>query len=282
MPLRLERNVAAAPRLAKEMVRAFRESDLAPVPPGWRAGPPDFVGIGSSKSGTTWWYWLLHQHPQVEPNLLGAKEPSYFCHFGWDGPNDAERALYRRAFAAPPGSISGDWSCDYLSSPLAIQHLADCAPEAKLVAMLRNPIDRCVSSLNMWLGNRAAWTGLAGERGHVFRTFSLFPEAVNACRVADGLRQVLRRQGRDRLLVLQYERCRVDPRGELRRTLRFLGVDEDWAPEAPERPVNVAPYRIPRPDAAARARLAAVFADDVAAQLELFPELDPALWSDFA
>ena len=35
-------------------------------PPGWRTGPPDFVGVGAQRSGTTWWYRLLLDHPRIE------------------------------------------------------------------------------------------------------------------------------------------------------------------------------------------------------------------------
>ena len=32
-------------------------------PPGWRTGAPDFVIFGAQKSGTTWWFRLIEQHP---------------------------------------------------------------------------------------------------------------------------------------------------------------------------------------------------------------------------
>src|SRR5690606_28385229 len=37
----------------------------APPPPNWTVGPPDFVGIGAQRSGTTWWYDLVSSHPRV-------------------------------------------------------------------------------------------------------------------------------------------------------------------------------------------------------------------------
>lgn len=280
MGLELSRNAPA--RLAREMLRPFGPGDLAPVPEGWRIGPPDFVGIGCGKAGSTWWWSLLCGHPQIVPSRVGAKELHYFCHFGWNGPSREEALTYRRAFARPPGGVAGDWSCDYLYYPLAIGHLAACAPEARLVAILRNPVDRCVSAYNMFLQGRARFLDLAAERAYVYRTFSLFPEAVRCCLLADGFRQVLRHYDRDRLLVLQYERCRQDPLRELKRTLAFLGVDAGYAPSVPERRVNALPYAVERPDAAARARLAEVFADDVAALCEMFPVLDRSLWPDFS
>jgi hypothetical protein len=35
------------------------------IPPGWYLAPPDFVGVGTMKSGTTWWWSVLKSHPDV-------------------------------------------------------------------------------------------------------------------------------------------------------------------------------------------------------------------------
>jgi len=48
----------------------------APPPPGMRVGPPDFVGIGVAKSGTTWWFSLLMGHPEIHVEY--EKEVDYF------------------------------------------------------------------------------------------------------------------------------------------------------------------------------------------------------------
>jgi hypothetical protein len=46
--------------------RIRRRLGLPPARPrGWVLGPPDFVGVGTQKSGTSWWYWLVCDHPQV-------------------------------------------------------------------------------------------------------------------------------------------------------------------------------------------------------------------------
>jgi len=45
---------ACAPALPPPLLRPLDVRDLAPVPDGWTAGPPDFVGIGCGKSGSTW------------------------------------------------------------------------------------------------------------------------------------------------------------------------------------------------------------------------------------
>jgi hypothetical protein len=69
----------------------------------------------------------------------------------------------------------------------------------KLLAILRNPVDRCVSNYDMFLRKRLRWLGLEGERAHVTRTCSLWDEAVTHCRLADGFRSLLARWPRERL-----------------------------------------------------------------------------------
>jgi hypothetical protein len=276
------RTAPAGRALVPTLLRPFERADLAPLPPGWRAGPPDFVAVGCGRAGSTWWWSLIEAHPQVVANRLRQKELHYFLHFGWDGPSAGQIATYREAFAAPPGSICGDGSFNYLTHPLAIQHLAAAAPESKLLAILRNPVDRFVSTWDRFQRKRLPWLGLDGERAHVTRVCSLWDEAVTNCRVAGGFRSLLRRWPRERLLVLQYERCRLEPREQLARTYRFLGIDERFVPPDPERPINRERHLVAAPDAAARARLAELFSDDVEDLLALFPELERPLWPDYA
>ena len=127
-------------QLLPGMSRAFERSDFAPVPHGWHVGGPDFVAVGCGRAGSTWWWSLLENHPDVHANRLNQKELHYFSHFGWNGPTDEQVEVYREAFAAPPGSICGDGTFAYLTHPLSVQHLWRAAPETRLIALLRNPI----------------------------------------------------------------------------------------------------------------------------------------------
>ncbi|MBL8843820.1 MAG: sulfotransferase [Planctomycetes bacterium] len=270
----------AGPRA--RMAACFTRADLKPVAPGWRVGPPDFVGLGCGKSGGSWWYELLQRHPQVVPNRLDAKELHYFCHHDFRGPDDAAKQLYREAFARPDGKVCGEWSGNFLNHPLALGYLLDTAPDAKFVAILRNPVDRAVSNWNQFLHGRKQLLGLEGERERLLEDYSLFPEALWSCRIADALHQLFARVPRSQVLVLQYEALKAAPLPAWQRTCEFLGIDPRCTPRDFEQPVNRKPYLVPKPDAAARARLADYFADDVAATAALLPELDLALWRDFA
>lgn len=275
----------AAPPAARPrdwMAACFTPDDLAPLPAGWKTGPPDFVGLGCGKAGGSWWYDLLLEHPQVVRNRLDAKELHYFCHFDFRGPDAAAVDLYREAFARPVGKLCGEWSGNFLNHPLSLGYLLDAAPEAKLLAIVRNPVDRAVSTWNQLRSARAPRLGLEGERARLLDDYSLFPEAIWSAQIAGAVRQLLDRVPRERLLVLQYEQLRDDPAPGFARTCEFLGIDAAFRPRDLRRAVNRRPYVVPRPDAAGRARLAGWFADDVRALASLLPGLDLALWPDFA
>jgi hypothetical protein len=246
----------------------FTRADLAPLPEGWQVGPPAYVGIGPGSAGTSWWHQLLLEHPQVADNRLHTKELNFFLHHGFRTPPPEDIALYRHAFAAPPGSICGEWSPGYVSGPFAIDHLAVAAPDAIVITILRDPVDRVPSAMNRLLA-----------RGRSQR------RAMNgAVRGAIPARTLARARARfgERLLVLQYERCCAEPAAEIARTYRALGIDDGFEPTSLHERVNSLPHRVDPLDADERARLVDHFAADVAAVAELFPEIELSRWPDFA
>lgn len=258
--------------------RSFRIEDLCPVPEDYLVGPPDFVGIASSRAGTSWWYQLLLDHPEVRPNRLGVKELRCFYHYDYRGPDSGAIEAYRQGFAAPRGCICGEWSPLYLSYPLAIRYLAQAAPQAKLLAIVRNPIDRLLSAINLQLALRKQSGKLGEERSYVIDRFM---NVMSHGLFHQPFQRLLKVFDRSQLLVLQYEQCRRDPRTEIGRTYRFLGLADTYIPKDIRQKVNVLPHIVPefRPDE--RARILDYFIDDVHAFAELFPEIDLSLWPDF-
>ncbi|MCB9116482.1 MAG: sulfotransferase [Caldilinea sp.] len=272
--------------ISKFVTNPFTMEDLAPPSAhGWTIEkPPDYVGIGSPKAGTTWWHALLLEHPQVAPNRTRRKELHYFEHFQHTGMTPAQIELYRLAFASPPGAICGEFSPTYLAYPHCIEHLATAAPETKIIVILRNPVDRFISHLNhLKRGPRrhSMSQNMSEQQLKVYDTFSCYSEATLHSLYSVGLAQLFRHFDRKQILILQFEKSVVDPPGELARTYSFLGVDNRYAPRNITAPHNVRPYVIAKPSAQERARLAACFADDVARTCALCPEIELSLWPDF-
>jgi hypothetical protein len=85
---------------------------------------------------------------------------------------------------------------------------------------------------------------------------------------------------RSQMLVMQYERCVLDPGTQLDRTLEFLGLSPRPDPDGPANTSARAPARPVDPDV--RARLTDLYAPDVAALSRLLPDLDLSLWPNFS
>lgn len=101
----------------------------------------DFFIIGAPKCGTTALYEYLKTHPDIF--LPAVKEPTYFAEEFRNGRSyistpTAYTALYKPATA---NQITGDASPFYLYSATAIQNILRCNPNAKFIALIRNPID---------------------------------------------------------------------------------------------------------------------------------------------
>lgn len=264
------------------IIRPFEGKELLPVPTGNQIGPPDFVGIASGKAGTTWWWRLLQEHPAVAPNRLKRKELCYFYHFGYHGIGSQAIETYRQAFAAPTDGICGEWSPGYLHFPFAIEYLAKAAPDTKILALVRNPVDRVLSAQNQQLSRRAQMLDLKGERLELFKIFSIFPSVMQQSALYAPFHRLLELFDRSQVLLLQYERCVQNPTVEIARTYRFLGIDDTFIPSGLQKRVNQKPYLLSKLTDDERMRIAEYFAEDVQTFVKLFPETDLSLWPDFA
>jgi hypothetical protein len=134
---------------AKRLARARREKIAAAQRRAIEGPLPDFVVLGTQKGGTSYFYRLLTEHPLVKGAV--AKELHFFDNkfaegVGW----------YRRCF--PKGervdgqrTVTGEASPSYLFDPQVPQRMARIVPEARLIALLRNPVDRAYSHYQMEL-----------------------------------------------------------------------------------------------------------------------------------
>jgi hypothetical protein len=209
---------------------------------------PDFFVVGHAKSGTTALHRMLAHHPQLfmpEP-----KEPWFFCtdmayRFAPRmGSTPASLAEYRALYAgAPKGSLVGEASSSYLWSRTAAAGIAEQRPDARIVAILREPAS-FLRSLHLQLVQthvenrrdlrRALELEDARRRGKRIPRRSHRPQLLmysDHVRYAEQLKRYEAAFGRERMLVLIYDDFRADNPGTVRRVLRFLGVDDSVSVE---------------------------------------------------
>jgi len=242
------------------------------VPAGWRTGPPTYVGIGAQKAGTTWWARLLRRHPGVATVPGLPKELHYFDRFAFDPWRAPDAEGYHRYFPRPEvgPQVTGEWTPSYLARHWVPALLAEAAPQARLLVMLRDPVERYRSGLTHFL-----------RRGHGEdpRLAALaFAIGCYATQLAWWERHV----PRERILVLQYERCCAEPSAELARTYGFCGLDPSFRPDGMREAANRTEGAKVALDPRERAELVAAYEAEVDALVRAWPEIDPALWPGFA
>ena len=210
---------------------------------------PDFFIVGAPKCGTTAMYDYLRQHPQVF--MPFHKEPLYFGDDLTHRYGRMSEPEYRALFTdARPGQRVGEASAWYLYSASAAREIQAASPEASIIVMLRNPIDvmhaqhsqllfshqEDVEDFEEALGLESARRNRRHLPGGSFRPENLFYRRMVA--FAEQLERYLEVFGRDRVHVIIHEDLRADLRGTYRDTLRFLGVDEGFAPDFQAANVN--------------------------------------------
>lgn len=215
----------------------------------WSQQPPHFLGLGAQKAGTTSLHCWLAQHPQVF--LPDCKELHYFSlHF------QRGQVWYRHQFSeAVPGQCCGDITPYYLFHPAAPQRIRAHAPQARLVVLLRDPVERALSGLfhGIRLGfeplaplqaleaeaqrlqgaEEALLAGLSSHQAHQEQSY------LSRSRYELQLARYRQWFPAEQMLILRSEDLFAEQSAAaLRRILAFLGLDEE-----------VLPLRLPRANA---------------------------------
>lgn len=195
------------------------------------------------------------------------KELHYFDRF-WEqpvGPEEIEG--YACLFPRPPGTITGEWTPRYMRDFWAPPLIAQAAPEAKILVLLRDPVERFISAMALLVRQDGA---LAGD------TRNGFDQAWRG-RYAEQLTWLYRHVPREQVLVQQYERCVADPAGELAGLYRFLGLDSSFSPASLDQRINAEgrPWTL---SAHMERELHRFYAEDLRRLPDLAPGIDLGLW----
>lgn len=209
------------------------------------AGLPSFFVVGAPRAGTTALYRYLQQHPVLY--LSTVKEPSFFAcgeaaveEVGRAAAADDDVALarsvltwdrYRSLYApAPDGAVLGDSSPTYLYLPQVPPTLARHVPDARIVAVLRQPAERAWSHLNADAGGRPVdpadlLTALAAEEAAPRTTFVASHDYLRPGLYGLALEGWLRHFPREQVLLLPHDELLTDTEATVRRIFDFVGVD---------------------------------------------------------
>ena len=239
---------------------------------GLITGPPDFIGVGTQRSGTTWMQRLLMDHPRIHLPRDRRKEQHFFDWFGKTAMTDADIRRYHEAFPRPPGDIAGEWTPRYMRDIWTPRLIPRAAPEARILVIFRDPVERYRSGVLHTLSRRP------GRNATYLAT-----DAVERGRYALHLKRVFDYFDRDQVLILQFERGLAEPLEHYHRTLEFIGLPPDHVPTdlTRTRGTPQSPQKEPFWEDF-KTELARELEPDIHELLELVPEIDASLWPNFA
>jgi hypothetical protein len=219
---------------------------------------PDFLVIGAPKAGTTALHAALAAHPGLYMSAI--KEPKYFLSDGpppakGGGPGDAltyrehvwRREDYEALFdPAPPGTLTGESTPLYLYDRAALRRIAGTIPDAKLIAIVRDPVERAHSNwTHLWsaglepIGDFVRACG--EEERRVAAGWASFWHYVGLGRYGEQLEYLFTVFRREQVLVLRYRRLVDQPAQTLNEICAFLGVEQSVLTEIPRQNVTSHP-----------------------------------------
>ena len=214
-------------------------------------GLPDFLVIGAARAGTTAIYSYLRQCPDIfmprvkEPNFFAFEGEALACAGpGADDINNSVTSLvaYRDLFAtAPHGTLTGEASPLYLFAAKAAARIRHHTPDARLVVVLRNPVEQAFSHFLYATKQRIEpledftealhreperlaqnWQPLFG--------YSSFP------RYGEQIERYLALFPRDQILIRLYEDFQTDPAHLMQDIFRHIGVTSGFRPDMTRKP----------------------------------------------
>jgi hypothetical protein len=213
---------------------------------------PDFVIGGTEKAGTTSVFDWLCRHPEVGASTR--KETDFFREgYTGDPAVDVERYGAYFAHADPAARVRVEASPGYLGeAAIVAPRMQALLPDAKLLFILRDPIDRLQSSYHFHRGhlNLPEDLGfdeyvrrcLAYEDGTPPEALGLdawYLKVLRFGRYADGLDVFRRHFAPGQIKVTFFEELCADERGFMQSLSGFLGIDADYWDHFEFRPSNV-------------------------------------------
>ncbi|HEU4450781.1 MAG TPA: sulfotransferase [Gaiellaceae bacterium] len=265
--------------LLRPALRRFRAAT------GNRRIAPSFLVIGAQRAGTTTLFYHLRRHPNItaprgaDPRVSWVKELHFFDEkfslgFDWYRsffPLEVTRRIHRRRGGEV---VAGEATPSYIFHPLAPERVAATLPDVRLVALLRDPIERAYSHYQLMrrtgretlsfeealakeekrlaaVAGRTTDDGIARRRGnwrpdHHRRHRAYFARGL----YAEQLERWFAHFPREQLLVVRAEDMLADPARIYADVLAFIGV-APWEPED-FTPRNVGAYAPIDPELRAR------------------------------
>ena len=178
---------------------------------------PTFLFIGGQRCGSSWVHKCLNEHPQVF--TATPKEVHFFNRNYEQG-----ESWYLDHFADSGNSVAvGEVTPDYIADPGCPERVHRLNPDLRLIAVLREPIERAQSLYRLKMGTTLDYPSFTQAVDH-------HPEIIEHGHYAQHLHRWLEYFNQDKMLVLLYEDLVSSDENTIRQIYSHIGVDPDFIP----------------------------------------------------
>jgi len=191
---------------------------------------PAYIGLGAMKAGSGWLNQCLWEHPEIEPAKI--KEVHFF-----DSTASFKKGLphYQTFFPNKSQKTFGEITPSYLSEPEVPERIFGMFPEVKLIACLRNPVDRAWSQYNYGLAMQGRVSAYKDFREAIEHDRSLVDNGL----YAEQLRRYLSLFKSEQIKVFLYEDLISNPVETVQDLYKFIGLnDTTYVPTAATKRFN--------------------------------------------
>lgn len=200
---------------------------------------PDFYIVGAQKCGTTALYSLLRQHKDV---FLPHLKESHFFALGGARPHPQITTVkklntkviwnevdYLELFSGAKERICGEVCSTYLYAKDAALEIAEKRPDAKIVILLRNPVDRSFSAYNHMRARGVEHlstfeSAVAGDAKPIGTEWLAMAPYKDGSRYAAQVKRYLTAFGLDQVLIIKFDDFILDPISVANEVLKFIGL----------------------------------------------------------
>ncbi len=207
---------------------------------------PDIYIIGAQKSGTTTLYDWIAQHPQIFGDPLGKDFP-FFSQDSLYKKGPKELAKFSKGAKSNQMVLGGDANTMFIKD--AGERLYKVIPNAKLIAILRNPVDRAYSAychaVERLFEMRSFEQAIMEElEGCVYSSIdSMRKDYLRHGLYAQQLKSILKYYPKEQLFIIIFEEWKKKPKEIMKKVFEFIEVNPNFIPVMRVKNVTKGRYR---------------------------------------
>lgn len=184
----------------------------------------NFIGIGVQKAGTSWLAEALNEHPEI---YIHPKKEAHYFNKEKFYINDLH---YESTFKAKKEKIIGEITPAYILEDLFAKRIYKYNPKMKMIAILRDPTERCISQykMEMYRGTIEKNTGLWDAFKRNLPKYGPMKKRGKYKELLDNYYQYF---NKNQILTLSYEDLKKDPKTFLKTVFNYLEVETTFIPK---------------------------------------------------